>query len=254
MSALRIWALPAALLAAFLALAITNSTFAVFAALNSLGPRTGDWLWANITVFGDTLVALALCLVLWRRRPDLVWAALLAALLATLWSRGLKGLFDVPRPAAILTEGLHVIGPPYRHDSFPSGHATTAFTLAGVVALGFASRVGAACAIAAAALVGISRAAVGVHWPPDILAGAFGGWLSACLGIYFSKKTLNFGFRPWVQWTLGLVFAACAALLVIGHPKNDYPQSDLLLRAVGLACLVAAGARLNRDFRRRPGL
>ena len=108
--------------------------------------------------------------------------------------------------------------------------------------------------VAAAALVGISRAAAGVHWPPDILAGAFGGWLSACLGIYFSKKTLNFGFRPWVQWTLGLVFAACAALLVIGHPKNDYPQSDLLLRAVGLACLVAAGARLNRDFRRRPGL
>jgi len=254
MSTLRIWLLPAALAAAFLGLALTNTNFAVFTALNRLGPLTGDWLWANITVFGDTLVALALCLLLWRRRPELVWAALLAALLATLWARGLKGLFDVPRPPAVLTEGLHVIGAPYRHDSFPSGHATTAFTLAGVVALGFASRLGAAGAITAAALVGISRAAVGVHWPLDILAGAFGGWLSACLGIYLSGKTRSFGSRPWVQWTLGLVFAACAALLVIGHPKNDYPQSDLLLRAVGLACLVVAGARLNRDFRRHSGL
>jgi membrane-associated phospholipid phosphatase len=248
---MRVWLLPA--VTAFGFLAVLNFNREVFFLLNKLGPLTGDWLWANITVFGDTLVALALCTLLWRRRPDLVWAALLAALLATLWARGLKALFDVPRPPAVLGD-LSIIGPAYKYGSFPSGHATTAFTLAGVVALGFASRAAAICAVAAAALVGVSRAAVGVHWPLDILAGAFGGWVAAVLGIYFSKKTSNIGLHPGAQWTLGLVFAACAALLVIGHPKNDYPQSDLLLRALGLACLVAAGARLNRDFRRRPGL
>ena len=248
---MRTWLLPGACAALFVAALGKNQE--IFLLLNQLGPLTGGWLWANVTVLGDTLVALALCTLLWRRRPDLVWAALVAALLATLWARGLKGLFDVPRPPAVLGE-LNVIGPAYKYGSFPSGHATTAFTLAGVVALGFASRTAALCAVMAATLVGVSRAVVGVHWPLDILAGAFGGWLSAVLGIYFSAKTTGLGSRPWVQWTLGLIFAACAALLVIGHPKNDYPQSDLLLRALGLACLVAAGARLNRDFRRRPGL
>lgn len=250
---MRIWLLPLFCLAVFLAVYGMDANRAGFELLNRLGPLTGDWLWANLTVLGDTLVALALCLLLWRRRPDLVWAILFAALLATLWARGFKPLLDVARPPAVL-EGVHVIGRAYRANSFPSGHATTAFTLAGMLVLGFGWRPWTIGAVALAALVAVSRAAVGVHWPLDLLAGAFGGWLAAAAGLWIANRTLAFGSRPWVQWTLGVLLALCAATLLIGHPHNDYPQADLLMRAIGLACLVGAGARLNRDFRRRPGL
>lgn len=250
---MRVWLLPLLSALGFLLVYFTGRNQAGFVLLNQLGPLTGDWLWANLTALGDTLVALALCLLLWRRRPDLVWAILFAALLATLWARGFKPLLEVARPPAVL-EGLHVIGPAYRGNSFPSGHATTAFTLAAMLVLGFGWRPWAIGAVVLAALVSISRVAVGVHWPLDILAGMFGGWMAAVAGLWIANRTLAFGTRPWVQWALGFLLALCAGVLVIGHPKNDYPQADLLMRAIGLACLFVAGARLNRDFRRRPGL
>lgn len=254
MKAWKVWSVPAIASLGFIFLVLTEGNLAAFLVLHRIGPMTSEWLWANITVLGDTLVALALCLPLWRRRPDLVWALLFAVLLATLWARGLKPLADVARPAAVLTEGLQTIGPAYKSQSFPSGHATTAFTLAGMIALGLGSRAWTIAALVLAVLVAVSRAVVGVHWPLDLLAGAFGGWLSAAGAIWLGARTQRVGMKPAVQWTIGLLLVLCAALLVIGHPKNDYPQADLLLRALGLACLFAAGARLNRDFRRRPGL
>lgn len=249
----RVWAVPLLSLLLGAAVAGTAANQQVFLVLNGWAAATGDAFWANLTVLGDTLVALALCLLLWRRRPDLVWAVLFASLLATLWARGWKPLLDVPRPPAVL-EGVHVIGRAYRANAFPSGHATTLFTLAGMLVLGFGWRWWTAAAAGVALLAALSRAVVGVHWPLDLLAGAFGGWLASAAGLWIARRTAAFGARPGVQWTLGLVFAACALTLLVGHPRNDYPQADLFLRAIGLACLVIAGARLNRDLRRRPGL
>jgi undecaprenyl-diphosphatase len=66
---------------------------------------------------------------------------------------------DVSTPAGV---------PPDR--SFPSGHAQTAFTAAVYLALLFPR--GAVLFLALAALVGLSRVALGVHYPSDVLAGA----------------------------------------------------------------------------------
>lgn len=251
---MRYWVFPAAILAGFVAIAATSSNQPLFLALNRIGPATSDLLWANITVLGDTAVALALCLpLLWRRRPDLVWALLFTVILGTLWVHGIKQTFEVPRPPAVLQQ-LHVIGPAYKAGSFPSGHATTAFAIAGLLALGGGSRRLGAIALGVAALAALSRPVVGVHWPLDVLAGMFGGWLSAVLGLYIGKRTSAFGTRAWVQWILGALLAVCAAVLVYGNTKSGYPQSLDFQRVVGLACLFFAGARLIRDLRRRPGL
>ena len=231
----------------------TASNQSIFVLINRIGPATSDPLWANITVLGDTLVALALCLPLWRRRPDLVWALAFVVILATLWVQGLKHLVDVPRPPAVLAE-LHVIGPAYKAGAFPSGHATTAFAIAGLLVMGFKFNLLSFMAVLIAVAAALSRAVVGVHWPLDILAGAFGGWLSAAAALWIAGRTLDFGLKPSVQWVLGLLLVACAVVLVIGHAKSGYPQAQLFQKIIGLACLLFAGARLIRDFRSRPGL
>lgn len=240
---MKYWAVPSVCAAAFTAIWALDANVALFRALNSLA--TVEVFWANVTVLGDTVVAFALCLPLWRRRPDLLWAFVFVALLGTLWVHGLKPLFDIPRPPAVLTD-VNVIGPAYKAHTFPSGHATTAFAIGGLYALGLQFRTRYVIFLSAATLAALSRAVVGVHWPLDILAGAFGGWLAAAAAIYLAGKTLRFGSKPWVQWLIALFLAGCALWLVIGHGKSGYPQADLFQRAIGICCLAAAGARLKR--------
>jgi membrane-associated phospholipid phosphatase len=242
---LRFWLVPGVSALAFAGIWALDANRALFALLNAWGPATSDWLWANVTVLGDTVVAFALCLPLWRRRPQALWAFVFVALLGAAWVHGLKPFLDVARPPAVLP-GVHVIGPLFTTHSFPSGHATTAFAIGGLIALGSGSRALAAMALAVAALVALSRVVVGVHWPLDILAGAFGGWLAAAAGSAVARKTESFGKREAVQWALALFLAACAAWLVIGHSRSGYPQADLLQRAIGICCLGAAAARLKR--------
>jgi len=242
----RAWLLPAAAGGGFAAIWFLDANRAVFMAVTALGPATSDALWAHITVLGDTVVAFALCLPLWRRRPEALWAFLFVALFGTAWVDGLKPFIDADRPPAVLGEAVHVIGPPYKHHTFPSGHATAAFAIGGLYALGAGSRAVAAIALAVALLAALSRAVVGVHWPLDILAGALGGWLAAVIALAIAHRTRAFGTKPAVQWLLALFVAACAGWLVIGYAKSGYPQADLFQRALGICCLGAAAARLKR--------
>ena len=245
MKAWPVWLVPALCALGFGAVWTLDANRALFALLNAWGPATSDWLWANVTVLGDTVVAFALCLPLWRRRPQALWAFVFVALLGTAWVHGLKPFIDVARPPAVLP-GVHVIGPVFTTHSFPSGHATTAFAIGGLIALGAGSRALAVIALAIATWVAVSRPVVGVHWPLDILGGAFGGWLAAAAGMAITRRSFDFGNKEAVQWALALFLAACAAWLVIGHARSGYPQADLFQRAIGICCLGAAAARLKR--------
>jgi membrane-associated phospholipid phosphatase len=260
LSAPRYWLVPALAAGGFALVFLTGSNQAVFLALNAIGPATSDFFWANVTLIGDATVGFALCLALWRRRPDLLWAAAFVALLGTAWVHGLKPLFDVARPPAVLGDAVHVVGPAYKAHSFPSGHATTVFAIGGLFFLGLRSPALRALVLAIAIATALSRSVVGVHWPLDILAGALGGWLSAAIGIFLARKTAAFGTRPAVQWILALLVGACAVALVLGHP-DDYAQALVFERLIGIACLAAAAAALWRDARlghaglgRRPDL
>ena len=243
-----VWVLPLAAAIGLIALLAVDGNQPLFVAINSVGPRTNDLAWAHITVLGDGAMAYALCLALWRRRPDLIWALAITALLGTAWVHTLKPLLAIPRPPAVLGDAVHLIGPAYMVNAFPSGHATTCFAVAGVLVLGVGARGWAALLIVLASIASLSRVVVGVHWPIDILGGAFGGWLAAALALALARRSVAFGVRRSVQWILGVLLAGCALALIFGF-NTGYPQAAAFQRVVGAVCLIAAGVALWRDAR-----
>lgn len=132
-----------------------------------------------ITNFGGSGIAwIALtAAVVWlaiRREGALAVYVLLTGLGATVLTGGIKALIDRERP--IVEEPL-AAAPGY---SFPSGHSLGSAVTYGVLVLVFLPVVSArfrrplvVAAVAAVAAIGMSRVALGVHYPSDVL----GGWL-----------------------------------------------------------------------------
>jgi len=205
------WGVP---LFSILALAIilaTGSNAALFQFLNHTMSFAGDMWWGNITILGDASLGLLIILPLLGRRPELVWHFFLAAIIASLWSYGMKEIFSSFRPPAILEAGsFHLIGPMLEHNSFPSGHTTTIFVLAGLLAMQQLSSKLKSLMLTLAILVGLSRIACGVHWPMDVLGGMFGGWLSAVAGVALGQRWKS-GLNVQFQRTLAILATILAA-------------------------------------------
>ncbi|HRD68186.1 MAG TPA: phosphatase PAP2 family protein [Candidatus Competibacter sp.] len=236
------WDLPLAALAGMVAIILLRANQPLFLGINRLSMWTGDLFWADVTILGDTLIALTLCLPLVRRWPELVWTGLLAGLLAALFVHGLKHPIHLDRPALVLPhEQFHVIGRTRYDLAFPSGHTTTAFAFVGVIILNlpidWRHRL-AVPLLALAGLVGLSRIVVGAHWPLDVLGGAAGGWLAAVFGTLWARRWRWGGTPVGRSWlTLALVGCALTTLL---YYKTGYPQADAWRRILALLCLGVA--------------
>lgn len=242
------WGVPLFALSALALLLATGSNVALFQMLNRVMAYAGETWWSHLTVLGDTSLALMLLLPLFGRRPELVWQFVLAALFATLWSHGMKELFSSLRPPAVLPGGsFHLIGPVLEHNSFPSGHTTTIFVLAGLVGLQpLSSRIKSAMLLLAT-LVGLSRIACGVHWPLDVLGGVFGGWLSAVAGVVLARRWragLNIGFQRALAVSITLL-----ALWAMFYYDNGLPGTWLFQFFVSLICLLLSAKGQYRLFK-----
>lgn len=216
----------------------TGSNRSVFLWLNHGGHALGTTIWLQLTMFGDGAVALALVLLWIRRAPRCFWAALVAAVIAALWTQVTKQLIDVPRPPAVLAAGAFFqSGPVYRRVSFPSGHAAAAFALAGIWVMSLPrQRLLRAGLLLLAALVSLSRIMIGVHWPIDILWGMVGGWIAAWTGLAMHGR---WGWRTaGVGGALAglLLLALSGSLLVSRH--IGIPAVMPLQRVVGSVCLA----------------
>ncbi|MGK7344757.1 MAG: phosphatase PAP2 family protein [Candidatus Nitrospinota bacterium M3_3B_026] len=163
---------------------------ALFRALNGAlsGPGAG-WLMVKITEPSTWYIPIAaLCLALLavdrRRGTVAIVSALLAFVIGdALATHVLKPLFGRARPCAAL-EGVHLLVGCGGSLSFPSNHAVNSMAIA--AALGGVFRPLLWLTLPAAGFVMLSRVAVGVHYPSDVLAGGalgFGlGWGAAYIG------------------------------------------------------------------------
>lgn len=160
---------------------------ALFHAVNRIHAPWWDRLMLAMTWVGDyqlypAYIAIALLLTQLfprrlARRDTVVFAVGYA--LTGLAVSTLKPLFSFPRPPLALgSHAVVVLGAPALHGSFPSGHATFAVLLAASFSPG-SSRLMRAVLWLFAALVCISRIAVGAHFPADVLGGVLIGLAGA---------------------------------------------------------------------------
>jgi undecaprenyl-diphosphatase len=159
------------------------------------GVATRDWLEDPATAFGGLAVPLyaAATIALWflaRPYGDAKWklactSGLAAAAIAMVTNQAISHLWERPRPFAAHRALTHLLSAPSPDPSFPSDHAAAAFAIAFAV-LAFSRRAG-TLLLAAATLIGLSRIALGLHYPSDVLAGMVVGWAAALLVTHSGK-------------------------------------------------------------------
>jgi membrane-associated phospholipid phosphatase len=129
------------------------------------------WPVWGLMQFGS-VVAVYVCaaVALAYRRYRLTLALLLAGTAAWWAAKGVKALFDRPRPADILS-GVELRHAPTEGLGFVSGHASVATALA-AAAWPWLGRTGRAVAVTLVVIVCLARIHVGAHLPLDVVGGA----------------------------------------------------------------------------------
>lgn len=243
-----VWAVPLVALTGLVVLQASGNNIALFQLLNRLTAQVSDGWWSHLTMLGDTSLALMFILPLFGRRPNLVWQFVLAAIFAAIWSHGMKAMFSSLRPPAVLHEGsFHLIGPMLSQNSFPSGHTTTIFVLIGLCCLQRVDNRLKLLLLALAVLVGLSRIACGVHWPVDVLGGAFGGWLSAAGGVWLSQRW-NAGMNIRFQRVLALLVSVVAIWSMLYY-DSGFPDTRLFQFVIAAICLGLSAQWQYRLFK-----
>jgi membrane-associated phospholipid phosphatase len=127
--------------------------------------------------------------------------------LSTLLSSSLKLFFDTLRPAAFFKdlkqEWHYVDGVIINiHQSFPSGHTTTAFAIFTLLMLFAKNRTWGYVCVTLAWLAGYSRCYLFQHFPVDVLGGAMIGMLSSLVVYYWLSKQYYTNPKDWYEKSL----------------------------------------------------
>lgn len=150
----------------------------------------------NCTHFGDAMIFLSLLALLIVYAPK-VWESLLSAsIISAVFTIVLKKLFKIPRPAAMYVhDQFTIIGDKLTgHNSFPSGHSITVFTVLSVLLFAFMPKkmeykvLWCSSLILLGLFLVMTRVGVGAHYPLDVAVGAIVGYISGVSGILLNEK------------------------------------------------------------------
>jgi len=238
------WGVPSIALLLLTLLWLFNQNQHLFFTINGFGQLFDAKYWSYITIFGDVSVIAALVLIFIYIKPELIWTSLIAGLISSLLTQGIKWSLQWPRPGLVIDpENFQLIGSALSSSpAFPSGHTAVAILLASIVCL-YWRRVWVFFIIFGfALLVGISRIAIGVHWPADVLGGIVVGWTSAVLGFYFTAHFSNP--NHWITKIIVVILFINAINLIIFYDTN-YDHTRVLQAIIGLTCVIIAALRVR---------
>lgn len=148
----------------------TGLELTVFHAINAWGPQAPVF-WSSWSVVGLGVSVLLILAAGGAARAQALVTWVLVLVLGGLVLHAAKLGIGALRPLAVLgPDGVQVVGAALLRGSMPSGHSATGFALA-ALATHFRFK-GAWVYWLGALMVGLSRMAVGAHWPSDVLVGA----------------------------------------------------------------------------------
>ena len=169
--------------------AVSNIDLSVASLMRETRNAPADEIMTVITMMGDTLVMLALALamlgwLIWHKAYRAAWAAGIVIVSAKVFELLLKAGIQRARPTELSYAGVDFF-------SFPSGHATMAAVIFGILAVLVSHSMGrwgralvyAICAVLVV-MIAYSRVYLGAHWLSDVVAGLlFGTVMMAAFGV-----------------------------------------------------------------------
>lgn len=202
-------------------------------------------LWAFLSLMGTGWCIYAFTAPSLWLAPRVIVSWLCAAPVAGALTRVGKGLLDHPRPLEVLDPALvQVIGEPLFVAAMPSGHTITGFAAAAAIyfSLQPETRLKYLWLFVLALGVGLSRIAVGAHWPADVVVGAAIGVFSGLTGAWLCAriKDRHLSISSW--WMRGVALFGIYCLYVLLTDEMGFVQNmpeQYLLSAYLLVCLIS---------------
>lgn len=183
-------------LAVFVAVFGKNDSFLL---VNGHYSVEADYFFNYVTYLGDGVIWVPLFVYVLIFRRDFFLAVVVALVVCTIFTHGFKQLIfpGTPRPLRLLPNLARAVpllnGHNNYSNSFPSGHTSTAFTFALLLAFLVQRPFARFLFPLLAFLVGYSRVYLAQHFVTDVLAGCLIGIVSSWLGlvvydVYRQKK------------------------------------------------------------------
>lgn len=188
---------------------------------------------------GETGLLLGLMILLFCYRKEAGKRVGLSLSAAIVWFPMIKSIALRPRPYFKYPDRIDALLPvdsgAAMHDvaaqgySFPSGHSACVLAIYGALARIVRKKGVWIAVIALAALVGLSRFAVGMHYPTDVLAGWALGLVTIQIGALLEKKIR----QEWLRYLILLATALPGFFFV---DTNDYYSAVGLL--IGMILVI----------------